>query len=60
MEETRIGRFRGFIRECRRVLKVTKKPTAEEFKTVVKVTGLGILVIGFIGFLISAVKTLLF
>ncbi len=60
MEETRIGRFRGFIRECSRVLKVTKKPTTEEFKTIVKVTGLGILAIGFIGFLISTVKTLLF
>jgi len=60
MEETRTSRFRGFIRECRRVLKVTKKPTPEEFKTIVKVTGLGILAIGFIGFLISTIKTLLF
>ncbi len=60
MEETRTSRFRGFIRECSRVLKVTKKPTTEEFKTIVKVTGLGILAIGFIGFLISTIKTLLF
>ena len=54
------GKFKTFIRECKRVLKVTKKPTNEEFKTIVKVTGLGILVIGFMGFLVSMIKTLLF
>ncbi|WYM86828.1 protein translocase SEC61 complex subunit gamma [Methanolobus sp. WCC5] len=35
-----------------RVLKLTKKPSREEFLTISKVAGLGILVIGFVGFLI--------
>ncbi|MDY0386021.1 MAG: protein translocase SEC61 complex subunit gamma [Methanolobus sp.] len=35
-----------------RVLKLTKKPSREEFLTIAKVAGLGILVIGFVGFLI--------
>jgi protein transport protein SEC61 subunit gamma-like protein len=35
-----------------RVLKLTKKPSREEFLTIAKVAGLGILVIGFLGFLI--------
>jgi protein transport protein SEC61 subunit gamma-like protein len=35
-----------------RVLKLTKKPSREEFLTIAKVAGLGILAIGFIGFLI--------
>jgi protein transport protein SEC61 subunit gamma-like protein len=35
-----------------RVLKLTKKPSREEFLTIAKVAGLGILAIGFIGFII--------
>ena len=53
-------RFKEFLQECRRVLLVTKKPTKDEFKTIFKISGLGILVIGFIGFLIHLVKTYLF
>lgn len=45
-------RFKAFVKESRRVLTVTKKPTADEFKTIVKISGLGILLIGLIGFLI--------
>ena len=41
-----------FIGECQRVLKVTRKPSMDEFKTVVKASGLGILVIGAIGFIV--------
>ncbi|NQU79539.1 protein translocase SEC61 complex subunit gamma [Candidatus Woesearchaeota archaeon] len=48
-----------YVFECIRVLKVTKKPTKEEFKTIVKVSGLGMLVVGLIGFLITLVKELL-
>ena len=40
--------LKRFYKECVRVLKVTKKPDNEEFKTVVKVSGLGILAIGLI------------
>ncbi|WP_406671400.1 protein translocase SEC61 complex subunit gamma [Methanolobus sp. ZRKC4] len=35
-----------------RVLKLTKKPSREEFQMIAKVAGLGILAIGFVGFLI--------
>ena len=51
--------FKNFIKECRRVLKITKKPSRDEFKAVVKVSGLGILLIGFIGFLIFIIKELI-
>ncbi len=47
--------LKRFYKECVRVLKVTKKPDNEEFKTVVKVSGLGILAIGLIGFIISII-----
>ena len=43
----------SYIRECHRVLKVTKKPNSEEFKTIVKVSAAGMLLIGLIGFLIQ-------
>jgi len=38
------------------VLKVTKKPNMEEFKTIVKVSGLGIAIIGLLGFMINIIK----
>ncbi len=53
-------KIKDFIRECKRVLIVTKKPTKEEFKTIVKVSGLGIMIIGVIGFIIQIAKQLLF
>jgi len=46
------GRIRKTLKEWRRVYKITKKPGKEEYFAVVKVTGLGILIIGAIGFAI--------
>ncbi len=46
-------RVKAYLAECYRVLLVTKKPDKTEFKTVVKVSGLGILAIGLIGFLLN-------
>ena len=53
-------RFKSFINECIRVLKITRKPSKEEFKTIVKVSGLGMIVIGLLGFIITMAKQLLF
>ena len=53
-------KIRAFIQESLRVLKVTKKPDAIEFKTIVKVSGLGILIIGLIGFIVQMIKLLFF
>lgn len=52
-------RFTSFLVECRRVWQVTKKPTMEELNVVVKVTGIGILAIGMLGFIINMVWQLL-
>ncbi len=51
-------RFKRFVKECFRVLKVTKKPDKAEFATVVKVSALGIAIIGLIGFAIHLIKVL--
>ena len=53
-------KIRSFTGECIRVLKITKKPDAIEFKTIVKVSGLGILIIGLIGFVVQMIKLLFF
>ena len=50
--------IKRFYIECLRVLKVTKKPTNFEFKTIVKVTSLGMVIIGFVGFVIVMFKQL--
>ncbi|MBS3167265.1 protein translocase SEC61 complex subunit gamma [Candidatus Woesearchaeota archaeon] len=48
-----LTKLRSFIIECKRVFQVTKKPSMDEFKAIVKVSGIGILVIGLIGFLVQ-------
>ena len=51
-------KIKSFIQESIRVLKITKKPDSIEFKTIVKVSGLGILIIGLIGFIVQMIKLL--
>ncbi len=51
-------KLKEFTTECIRVLRITKRPNKEEFLTIVKVAGLGILIIGFIGFLLHMINQL--
>ncbi len=53
-------RIKRYVDGCIRVLKVTKKPSMLEFKTIVKVSGLGMTIIGIVGFLIFFIKELVF
>ncbi len=48
-------KLKSFILESKRVWKVTKKPTKPEFISIIKITGMGILAIGAIGFLIHMI-----
>ncbi|HLC56776.1 MAG TPA: protein translocase SEC61 complex subunit gamma [Candidatus Nanoarchaeia archaeon] len=50
--------MRTFFIECKRVFKVTKKPSKEEFKITVKVSAIGIGIIGLIGFIVHIVGVL--
>lgn len=43
----------SLFNQYRRVLRLLKKPTMDELKTISKVTAIGLLIIGFIGFLIT-------
>jgi len=55
-----LAKLRSFLTESRRVLRVTRKPTGTEFKTIVQITGLGIMLIGLVGFILHLFKTLFF
>jgi protein transport protein SEC61 subunit gamma and related proteins len=48
-----------FIKLCQRVLHVSRKPGREEFQNVAKITGIGVIIIGAIGFIISIIAQLL-
>lgn len=47
--------LKTFIAKSRRVWMALKKPTRKEFEMVAKVSALGILALGVLGFLISTV-----
>jgi protein transport protein SEC61 subunit gamma-like protein len=53
-------RMKSFMYECVHVLKVTKRPDRKEFSVIVKVSGLGMLIIGLIGFTIQMLKITFF
>ncbi len=52
-------KLKSFLKECKRVLQITKKPTKTEYKAIIKVTGIGILIIGALGFTITIIGKLL-
>jgi len=47
------------LREYKRVIKIAEKPDREEFEMSAKVTGIGILLIGLIGFIFYLTANLL-
>jgi protein transport protein SEC61 subunit gamma-like protein len=47
-----VASLKTFILECKRVFTLTQKPSNQEFKMIVKVTGLGMIAIGLIGLVV--------
>lgn len=58
--ETKTQKIKRFLKETYRVLRITKKPSKEEFRAAAKSTALGTAIIGAVGFLIFLIKQLLF
>jgi protein transport protein SEC61 subunit gamma-like protein len=50
-------KLKTFISECWRVLRVTKKPDKQEFSAIVKVTALGLAIIGLVGMIVYMIGT---
>ena len=56
MEEVKVSvgtRIKSFFVQCNRVWHILRKPSKEEFLAVAKVSSIGILIIGAVGFLVS-------
>lgn len=51
--------IRGLIERMRRILLVSSKPDKSEYRQTVKITGLGFVVIGIIGFVIFMIVQLI-
>ena len=53
-EKTGIGtKIKSFFIQSKRVWLILRKPTSEEFKSVAKISALGILALGLLGFIIA-------
>jgi len=50
--------IKPFCMKCKRVWLVLKKPSKKEFEQITKVSGIGILLLGALGFLVSIVMKL--
>ena len=55
-----MGSLKGFIAKSKRVWLVLKKPSKKEFEMVAKVSAIGVVLLGAIGFLISIILKLFF
>ncbi|WP_296789109.1 protein translocase SEC61 complex subunit gamma [uncultured Methanobrevibacter sp.] len=51
--------FDKFIKDSKRVLKVSRKPDAKEYRELAKVVSIGVLIIGVIGFVIVLLGSLI-
>ena len=54
-----IHRLKAFWLQARRVVLVSTKPDPDEFKVSTKITGLGMVIIGVIGFVVFMIFALL-
>jgi len=50
--------LKSFIEKCKRVWMILKKPTKDEFLKIAKVSAVGILILGLLGFVISLLMKL--
>jgi protein transport protein SEC61 subunit gamma-like protein len=50
-----LDRINEFIQKSMRVLRVSYRPTSEEFYTTLKITGLGMVLIGLVGYILTII-----
>lgn len=55
-----IEKFKGFIRNSKRVLRLSHKPTFTEVRLITRVCLLGVAIIGLVGFVIKIIFTAIF
>ena len=52
-------KFDKFIKDAKRVLKVSRKPDAKEYRELAKISALGVVVVGGIGYIIVCLGSLI-
>ncbi len=52
-------RIDKFVKDSKRVLKVSRKPDAQEYRELAKVSAIGVVIIGVIGFVIVLLGSLI-
>ena len=55
-----LQKAKSFLIKCRRVWHTLKKPTKKEFEQTAKVSAIGILILGVLGFAVSIIMKILF
>lgn len=53
-------KFSSFVLQCARVWHLLRKPSLEEWKTVSKISAIGMGLIGLLGFLITLIMTFVY
>ena len=48
-----------FVQQAIRVLKLAKKPTWEEYKQMIKIVGIGFIILGVVGYIFQLIAYLL-
>ncbi|MDD3159873.1 MAG: protein translocase SEC61 complex subunit gamma [Candidatus ainarchaeum sp.] len=48
-------KIKSFVGDSKRIFHISKKPTMDEYKKMILITGLGIILIGGIGFIIALI-----
>ena len=53
-----VGKLKSFLSSSKRVLVIAKKPSKDEFMAMLKVTAIGIIIVGAIGAIVTLVFVL--
>ncbi len=54
-----VEKFKEFLSSSRRIISISQKPGKKEFWLMAKIIGLGIIIIGVVGFLIKVIMNFL-
>lgn len=54
----KISKIKDFLIQCKRTLKIARKPKKEELKKTARICGIGIIIVGIIGFVFYLISTL--
>jgi protein transport protein SEC61 subunit gamma-like protein len=51
--------MREFLQNCKRLLQIARKPGSDEYTKIAKISGLGFILIGLLGFIIMYLATII-